>query len=57
MQIKRGQTVIEFIEVVEIAFGCLKSRWRRLMKRSDMVVRNIPNVIQCSCYMCTASHV
>ena len=31
--------------VVENAFGCLKARWRRLMKRNDMIVAHIPNVI------------
>lgn len=31
--------------VVEIAFGCLKARWRRLIKQNDMIVRNVPNVI------------
>ena len=30
---------------VEIAFGRLKGRWRRLMKRNDMHVSNIPHVI------------
>jgi len=37
--------------VVEITFGSLKARWRRLMKRNDMVVRKVPNVIA------TAQHV
>ena len=31
--------------VVEIAFGRLKARWRRLSKRNDMNIENVPNVI------------
>ena len=30
---------------VEIAFGRLKGRWHRLMKRNDMHVSNIPHYI------------
>ena len=37
--------------VVEIAFGRLKARWRRLMKRNDMIVRNVPNVIAAACVL------
>ena len=33
--------------VVEIAFGHLKSRWRRLNKQSDMFVTTVPNVAAC----------
>jgi len=28
--------------VTEIAYGCLKARWRRLSKRNDMNIDNIP---------------
>ena len=31
--------------VVEIAFGRLKVRWRRLLKRIDMVVKNVTTVV------------
>ena len=31
--------------VVEIAFGRLKARWRRLLKQNDMHIENIPNVV------------
>ena len=37
--------------VVEIAFGRLKARWRRLIKRNDMVVKNVPNVIAAACVL------
>jgi len=37
--------------VVEIAFGRLKARWRRLIKRNDMVVRKVPNVIAAACVL------
>jgi len=37
--------------VVEIAFGHLKSRWRRLSKRNDMLVKNEPNVIAAACVL------
>ena len=37
--------------VVENAYGCLKARWRRLMKRNDMHVRNIPNVVAVACIL------
>jgi len=30
---------------VENAYGRLKARWRRLMKRNDMNIDNIPHVI------------
>ena len=35
--------------VVELAFGRLKARWRRLLKRNDMLVTNVPNVIAACC--------
>ena len=37
--------------VVENAYGRLKARWRRLMKRNDMHVRNIPNVVAVACIL------
>jgi len=36
---------------VEIAFGRLKGRWRRLMKRNDMNLDNIPHVITTACIL------
>ena len=44
--------------VVELAFGRLKARWRRLLKRNDMLMTNVPNVIMlraeayCSSFVC-----
>lgn len=35
--------------VVEVAFGHLKARWRRLIKQNDMLVQNVPNVIAACC--------
>lgn len=37
--------------VVENAFGRLKGRWRRLMKRNDMNIDNIPHVITACCIL------
>ena len=37
--------------VVENAYGRLKARWRRLMKRNDMHVCHIPNVIAAACIL------
>ena len=37
--------------VVENAFGRLKGRWRRLMKRNDMVTDHIPVVISACCIL------
>ena len=37
--------------VTEILFGRLKARWRRLLKRNDMHVENIPNVIAAACVL------
>ena len=36
---------------VEIAFGRLKGRWHRFMKRNDMNVDNIPHVITAACIL------
>jgi len=36
---------------VEIAFGRLKARWKRLIKQNDMVVRKVPNVIAAACVL------
>ena len=37
--------------VVENAYGRLKARWRRLMKRNDMHVDHIPQVIAAACIL------
>ena len=37
--------------VVEIAFGRLKARWRRLMKKNDMHTEHIPVVISACCIL------
>lgn len=37
--------------VVENAFGRLKARWRRLMKRNDMKIENVPSVITTCCIL------
>ena len=37
--------------VVELAFGRLKARWRRLLKQSEMVVENVPNVVTACCIL------
>ncbi|RLU16949.1 hypothetical protein DMN91_011018 [Ooceraea biroi] len=36
---------------VEIAFGRLKARWRRLLKRSDLHYTYMPNVISACCVL------
>ena len=37
--------------VVENAYGQLKARWRRLMKRNDMNISNIPEVVTATCIL------
>ena len=37
--------------VTEIAYGHLKARWRRLLKRNDMNIDNIPHVITAACIL------
>ena len=37
--------------VVEMAFGRLKARWRRLNKKIEMHVDNVPNVILACCIL------
>ena len=37
--------------VVEVAFGCLKSRCRRLAKKIDMHIDNIPHIIAACCIL------
>ena len=37
--------------VVENAYGRLKARWRRLMRRNDMCIDNIPTVVTCACIL------
>ena len=44
-RISRGRVV------VEIAFGRLKARWRRLNKQNDMFVSNVPNVVAACCVL------
>ena len=35
--------------VVEIVFGRLKARWRRLLKQNDMHIKNVPHVVAVCC--------
>lgn len=37
--------------VIENAYGRLKARWRRVMKRNDMNIANIPTVITAACIL------
>ena len=37
--------------MVENTYGCLKARWQRLMKRNDMHINHIPNVVAASCIL------
>ena len=37
--------------MVEIAFGRLKARWRRLSKQIDMDIDNIPHIITACCVL------
>jgi len=37
--------------VAENAFGRLKARWRRLMKRNDMFIHNVPAVAAAACVL------
>lgn len=37
--------------VVEIAFGRLKARWRRLIKQNDILVRNVPFIVAACCVL------
>ena len=37
--------------VVELAFGRLKARWRRLSKQNDMLVENVPTVVGACCVL------
>ena len=37
--------------MVEIAFGRLKARWRRLLKQNDMFVENVPCVVAACCVL------
>ena len=34
-----------------VAFGCLKARWRRLLKQNDMNVENVPTVVGACCIL------
>lgn len=36
---------------VEIAFGRLKARWRRLLKRNDVHYSYVPNIISACCIL------
>ena len=37
--------------VAENAFGHLKARWRRLTKRNDMNVENVPHIVDACCIL------
>ena len=37
--------------VVEIAFGRLKAHWQRLLKRNNMLIKNIPTVVSAACVL------
>ena len=37
--------------VVEVAFGRLKARWRRLAKKIDMHIDNVPHIIAACCVL------
>lgn len=37
--------------VIENAYGRLKACWRRLIKRNDMHVNRIPNIIAVACIL------
>ena len=37
--------------MVEIAFRCLKSRWRHLLKWNDMLVKNVPTIVAAACVL------
>ena len=39
------------IYCVEIAFSRLKAHWRQLLKRNDMIVKNITNVVAAACVL------
>jgi len=44
-RISRGRVV------VEMAFGRLKAQWRRLSKKIDMHINNVPNVVLACCIL------
>ena len=37
--------------VVEIVLGHLKARWRRLLKRNEMLIKNVPTVVSAACVL------
>lgn len=58
-QQKRYNYRISRARVVEIAFGRLKARWRRLAKQIDMHIDNVPHIIVACCVlhnMCEIHH-
>ena len=42
--------------MVENAYGRLKARWRRLMKRNDMCIDNIPTIVTAACILHNVVH-
>lgn len=43
--------------VAENAYGRLKARWRRLMKRNDICIDNIPTIVTAACILYNVSEI